>query len=187
MLIIPCIGRERQWEDAIAIEVKAYRLARTNRNKSPGDSGRAQTAGLVEMGFPLVGLLHVVPVEAGDDDEFALLPVWPTNTPLAINQEPTDYRRVDLSGMTFSRRQSGRLQKLELPDCVGAKVLWLTLGQDGGIEGTSIGEERAMQRNPTASGSLAKCLPEAVKGLEGLRCGYPPRKFRAKSIPPSGR
>lgn len=182
MLIVPCVGQERRWEDAIAIEVKAYRLARSNRNKSPGDSGRAQVVGLAEMGFPFVGLLHVVPVEAGDDDEWAMLPVWPTNTPMALKAEPTSYLATDLSGVNFYLRQSGRVRRLSLPECAGAKVLWLTLGHDGLIGGMSVGEERAPSRNPQTSPELISRLPDAVADWEGLRCGYPPAKFRVRRI-----
>lgn len=182
MLLVPCIGRERRWREVVAVEVKAYRLARANRNKSPGDSGRAQVAGLAEMGFPYVGLLQVVPVEAGGEDEKAELPVWPTNTPMALNAPPKSWATVDLSGAAFYRRQSGRMSRLDLPECAGAKVLWLTLGSDGLIEGMSVGYERASSLNPIASADLIARLPSAMAGCDGLRCGYAPPRFRTRPV-----
>lgn len=182
LLIVPCWGRQRLWEDAVAVEVKSYRLPRSARDKSPGDSGRAQVWGLADMGFPFVGLLHLVAIEAGGPSEWRDLPVWPTNTWMPRDAPPERYAPTDVSGTTFYFRQRGRMERLDLPECAGAKVFSLTLDHEGQIVGTSVGHERTPKRNPSVPPLLIARLPTALLGATGLRCGYSKPRFRVRPI-----
>lgn len=52
MLVVPCIGEERLWADATAIEVKSYGLSHARRETSVGDTGRRQIEELAGMASP---------------------------------------------------------------------------------------------------------------------------------------
>jgi hypothetical protein len=180
MLVIPCVGRRRMWEEATAIEVKAYGLSRERRGKSVGDTGREQVIGLVNMGFPYVGLLHVVPVEPGAGEELKRLPLWHTDKPYPAGSPPEGFVLTDTSAMTFFLRQKGRMDRVAVPECAGMKVFAMTLDANRQIIGTSVGYERAPIRNPKVSDELIGKMPAAVVGAEAVRVGYPRPRFRAR-------
>ena len=187
MLIVPCSGSRRFWQEATAVEVKCYGLPRERRQKSVGDTGRVQVIGLAEMGFPFLGLLHVVPVEAGAGAEIVDLPLWELEKPYPPNAPPERYVPTDVSAMTFFFRQRGRLERSNLPECAGVKVSALTLNASRQVIGTSVGYERRPTRNSSVSNDLIERLPAVVRGLEGIRVGYPQPRFRVRSTRRSSR
>lgn len=60
LLLIPYEGNELILDRTLAIEVKVIRARFDRQGKSPNDFGFSQTMALRELGFPYVGLLHII-------------------------------------------------------------------------------------------------------------------------------
>lgn len=60
LLLIPYEGNELILDRTLAIEVKVIRARFDRQGKSPNDFGFSQAIALRELGFPYVGLLHII-------------------------------------------------------------------------------------------------------------------------------
>jgi len=178
-LLVPCAGRSLYWDSAIALEVKSFRVRQARRGKSPSDFGASQARGLVEMGFPYVGLLHLAVMEQGSPEEHELLPVYPTDTPGAFNAPPTKWLNLDLSSTAYAFRHNPRLEALNIPDCVGLKVFSTIEMPDGGLSSHTIGYDRAVQKNSFASTATIDRMQSALKRVSSQRVGFSRPRFRS--------
>jgi hypothetical protein len=179
-LIIPCVGSERLFDQATAIEAKSFRVRRAKRGKSPSDYGSAQARGLVEIGFPYVGLFHLALMEQGGCEEHDLLPVWPTNTPMAPNAEPQEWINLDLSSSNFASRHNPRLIGLNVPDFVGLKLFSTTEMPDGGLWGHTVGFERPVAPNPEMSNLVVDQMRSNLHQYPSFRVGFTQPRFRVR-------
>ena len=177
-LIVPCAGSELYWDSAVAIEVKSFRVRSARRGKSPSDFGSQQARGLAEMGFPYVGLLHLAVMERGTAEEHQMLPVWPTDTPLAPDAPPTEWINLDLSSSSYASRHHPRLASLNVPDCVGLKLFSTTETSEGDLWGHTIGYERPVKANPDVSNTLIEQMPSILRGYPSRRVGFTRPRFR---------
>lgn len=75
VLIVPKFKGDRFVERAMAIEVKKLFASREKPQRSPNAYGTSQVKGLFADGFPFVGLLHMVLVEASHPKHFFAVPV----------------------------------------------------------------------------------------------------------------
>lgn len=60
LLIIPYEGDFLVLDQIVAIEVKAIRARFVNQGKSPNSLGMSQADGLIKIGFPYVGVAHLI-------------------------------------------------------------------------------------------------------------------------------
>lgn len=181
-LIVPRIGSERLFGEAVALEVKTFKVMRRRRAKSPSDFGSEQVRGLARIGFPYVGLLHVAVMEHGSEEEHELLPVWPTDTPLPRDAEPQEWVNLDLSSSAFADRHNPRMVNLNVPECAGVKLFSTIEQPDGSLWGHSVGYERKVTANPGTDDALAARLESALTGSVHMRVGYTRPRFRTRFV-----
>jgi hypothetical protein len=182
VLVVPCSGRTRYWDSMIAVEVKSFRVRSARRGKSPSDFGSEQVRGLVDIGFPYAGLLHLAVMERGTPDEHEMLPVYPTDTWGAANAPPTKWINLDLSSSSYAFRHNPRLQGLSLPDCVGLKLFSTVEMPNGGLHGHTIGYERAVSENPNKSDELIAGISSILAKFPSRRVGFSRPRFRSTAL-----
>lgn len=149
----------------IAVEVKIVRPTIQKPSRNVNSMGLHQTLGLLDDGFPFVGLLHVVVPEP--------LPVqWHWRVPLKSLEadehgQPKDtgeFILFDPFPRISVQRHEGRLRALPLPSEVAYKSIAFTLSQcREKFTGWHVGEERSGQRNPRTSSHLLECVAAFVE------------------------
>ena len=109
LLVIPYEEDELVLHRVLAIEIKIIRTNYLRQGKSPNDFGFSQVTGLREMGFPYVGLLHLV--VSDDSPEHAWQEV---NRARVIDKKGTAEllppARIDTMPMNLIHRAFGRLE-----------------------------------------------------------------------------
>jgi len=185
VLLIPRIGPKRLIDQTVAIEVKSFRVRQKRRGKSPSDFGSGQARGLARLGFPYVGLLHLAVLEAGAEDEHALLPVWPTDTPMATNSPPTEWVNMDLSNATHFFRHNPRMNALDVPEEVGLKLFSTSEHGDGYLWGHTVGYERPVKTNRESRPRVIDHINSLVRAYPAIRVGYTRPRFRVTRATPS--
>lgn len=163
-------------QQTIAIEAKIVRPTVVKPSRNVNSMGRRQALGLLEDGFPFVGLLHIsIPEPLPEPRRFLV--------PLMGNEFEEDgrlqrdgkYISMDPFPLASACRQEGRLKSLGLPSTIAFKSIGFSLApaQDG-FGGFNVGEERYGERNPRVSGPLIDRLRELVeeRDMFQLICWY---------------
>lgn len=112
LLIIPYEDRELLLHRILAIEIKIIRAKYSRQGKSPNDFGFSQAISLRDMGFPYVGLLHLI--VSDDSPEVAWQELQRVRV---IDKMGTAERlapvRIDTMPMNLIQRAFGRLESRE--------------------------------------------------------------------------
>lgn len=146
---------------AVAIEAKVVRPTFERPHKNANSLGASQVLGLLEDGFPFVGLLHIsVPEPLPADLHFKVRHISGVDSEL--NPIETGETSIfDPFPVYSAERQLGRLEALGLPETVAFGSIGFTLSTDGeAIAGNTIGYERTGKRNPLQSSALLQRLAE---------------------------
>jgi len=140
VLIIPFSEDKIHFEKTSVYEVKIVRPTRKNPGRNANSLGVTQALGLVEDGFPLVGLIHVsitepLPEEEWQDIKFSTLKA---NGGLVMEEGKSfeDYFidvKMDQFAWWSSENQIKRLMTLQLPDFVGISTYGLEFYEDNSI------------------------------------------------------
>ncbi len=148
ILIIPAFEDKIFFEFSSAFELKVVRPTNDNYKKNSNSLGTTQTFGLIQNGFPLIGLIHVC-----------------MNEPINLNylQQLPDLDNVN-SIITFDpfpiysvETQYQRVLKTELPKYVGINIFGLSFTQDNEVVTQHTAKFTAFQRgyfNPNTSKTL---------------------------------
>ena len=140
----------------IAIEAKVVRPTISKPSRNANSMGRQQTLGLLEDGFPFVGLIHMAVPESLSVDLHSRIPL--KSWELGENGELKDTGEVmllDPFPLASARRQEGRLQTLGLPPAAAYKSIGFGLSQDGeALHGCTTCEQRYGEKNPRTSRDL---------------------------------
>jgi hypothetical protein len=140
LLIIPEKNQAMIFERTIAIEVKIVRPTIKKPGKNAGKMGATQIQGLIDDGFPFVGLLHIE---------------VPEETPLDFRTEMPNGFMMDLFPLDSAERQQGRLNKLGLPSFVGFSSTGLQ-SLEGNFIGSSFGFDKDCELNPFINSLIIK-------------------------------
>lgn len=158
VFIIPSLKGDRFAERSMAIEVKKLFASKRNRKRSPNAFGTAQIQGLFKSGFPFIGLLHLVLIEASDTQHLIRIPVV-----RGVNRKG-DYVygesiETDPAAFWISERHHGRMRRVNLPYFSGYKVQALQLSERGErFVGMNANDSRAPMRNPEVSETLLAAI-----------------------------
>lgn len=107
LLIIPYHGSELILEQTLAIEIKAIRASYARQGKSPNEFGFSQTDSLAKLGFPYVGLVHLIVSDGAPAHEWRMM-----NLARVLDQdgrvemlppEPHDMLPADLMERAYGR------------------------------------------------------------------------------------
>lgn len=139
VMIIPFSKDEIHFEKTSVYEVKIVRPTRKNPGRNANSLGATQVLGLVEDGFPFVGLIHVsitepLPEEEKQDIKFSTLKV---DSEIGTeNSKSFDDYLIDVKMDQFawwsSENQVKRLMSLQLPDFIGISSYGLEFYEDNG-------------------------------------------------------
>lgn len=120
IIIIPAFKEKLFFQYTSAFEIKIVRPTNKNHRKNSNSLGTTQTFGIIEDGFPLVGLIHVCMNEPITPKRLQFLPNFDniseifTFDPFPIYSIETQYKRI---------------LKSELPKYVGINVFGLSFTQ----------------------------------------------------------
>lgn len=166
VLIIPHRGREVHIGKSAAIEIKRLSLKAPRWDKSTDRLGITQANGLIDAGFPYVGLLHLIVHEKGPDANHARM--------LTARVLDSDGRAsfegdvlTDRTGQISAERQLGRLLARQPNPAIGLNCVSLCdvelMGENGVMIGLPHG--RTALKNSKAS---SQCLRNIADFLERL-------------------
>lgn len=137
ILILPMTSQNQLYERLCAVEVKVARPTRFKPNKSSNSMGSHQVKGLIEDGFPIVGLIQICMTEPLQEKEKQNL----THI-ITLDNDETNYNsleempKVDLPFDHFSwassENQMKRMKALNLPSFIGLNSLGINATKDGG-------------------------------------------------------
>ncbi|WP_198083775.1 hypothetical protein [Variovorax sp. E3] len=155
LLIVP-MADGPMCERAIAIEAKIVRPTLENPSRNANSMGASQVVGLLNDGFPLVGLAHItIPTPLPPEMHWSI-PWW--SGALGPDRKPQKTGKTfafDPFPLLSAERQQGRVLALALPPEVGYKVMGITLSKDRQrFAGNTMGEGRRASFNPLASAKL---------------------------------
>jgi hypothetical protein len=110
LLVIPYESDELVLHRTMAVEIKAVRALFTKQGKSPNEFGFSQAQGLLDFGFPFVGVAHLIvsdesPSQAWRDATFAQV-VGQNGRIEFLPEEKVDLMPIDLIKRTFGRLQA---------------------------------------------------------------------------------
>lgn len=170
LLIVPFRGTRVFFERSIGIEVKIVRPSAQNPSKNANTMGRSQVVGLLEDGFPFVGLLHISISEP-------LPKCFRWKVP-HVESVPGERGQLVQSTKTYlfdpfplysSARQEGRLLALNLPVWVGYRAIAMSLSEDGsGFSGNTFDTEHRGKENPDASSNLVAAVQALFESEQDL-------------------
>ncbi len=137
ILIIPFSKDNIHFERTCAIEVKVVRPNRKNPKKAPNSYGIKQIKGLVQDGFPLVGLLHICMTEPLKEHEKQTINFDPipfdidnpsNNKNFFENAVPVKF---DHFSSFSAENQMKRLVSKDIPKFVGLMTVGVNLTDNG--------------------------------------------------------
>ncbi len=141
ILIIPVREGKIYVSRACAIEVKVVRPTRRKPSKSPNSFGIKQVNGLVQDGFPIVGLIHICMTEPSNEDEKIDIRVIDENDHESLIHEfssdiesnRSKSKRFDPFPSYASENQFKKLLSFDLPKYVGLKTISINTLQSGSL------------------------------------------------------
>ena len=124
LLVIPYEGRDLILDRILALEVKIIRARYERQGKSPNDMGMSQAHGLQQMGFPYVGLMHLVVSDDSPEEawkEFQRVRVLDKRG----NAEWASPARIDPMPTNLIRRAIGRLERARKCPSLGLAAAYI--------------------------------------------------------------
>jgi len=76
LLIVPYVGAELVLDRILAVEVKIVRASFVRQGHSPNDFGFSQAAGLKQLGFPHVAVVHLIVSDSSPPSHWELVGVF---------------------------------------------------------------------------------------------------------------
>lgn len=137
ILIIPYGENQRVYfERTIAIETKVVRPTRKNPQKAPNSYGISQLQGLINDGFPLVGLIHFCMTEPLLDKEKGIINMDLTPFDMDNPKNNKEFmqnialRKMDNFSWASSINQMKRLISKDIPKYVGLCAVGVNVTKD---------------------------------------------------------
>lgn len=135
IIIIPASNEKIYFERTAAAEIKIARPTRSNQNKSSKSMGSTQTLGILQDGFPIVGLTHICMPESLSLEEripmkFILGGVGKTGDKRTIEEREKFIHPVDYLPSKSAENQMRRMISAGLPKYVGLKALGIKQTKD---------------------------------------------------------
>ncbi len=169
LLIIPFNESRYYFDRAIAIEVKVLRPTIAKPSRNVNSMGFNQTTGLLQDGFPFIGLLHIAIPEA-TPAEFCWDVPMIDNT-LGPNGELVETGKrvaMDPFPIITAQRQEGRINALDLPEEAGFNSIGLNLSLDGeNFSGGTVGFEKTGRPNPLLSQEIMEAIEKYLNNHRG--------------------
>lgn len=173
LLVIPFEGDELVASRALAIELKAVRASYARQHRSPNSFGFSQAEALLSMGFPLVGVAHLIVSDRSPESawrKMAMTTVLDAETGLLDELREI---RVDMLPSDLIERCVGRLRR----NCRDQRLGLLSTYIGG--DGHWIPSGRSAEYNEGASLDVIHSIAQyyernAESFFETLR--YPPDK-----------
>lgn len=165
LLVIPEIKGTLVCERAIAIEVKIVRPTFERPGRNSNSLGVSQARGLLDDGFPFVGLLHISIPESLPPELHLTVPhlslrISPDGRPTPSGK----FYTLDPFPLYSAVRQRGRLDAMKLPEVVAYNSIAFTLSNDGErIVGNTLGDDRRGAANPRADPQLLRRVKALVQ------------------------
>lgn len=140
ILLIPYNEKEIFYQKSSAFEVKILKPSSTNLRKGPNTDGYSQTLGLIKLGFPYVGLIHIVvpsPLPENEKHEITFFK-RPGNIEKNSGEsiprvDDTELIKWDWLPFYSELNQKKRLLSYDFPKYVGLKTLSLNFYKNGGF------------------------------------------------------
>jgi len=138
IILIPYKDVFVHFEMSIVIEVKIVRPTRANPHRNANSIGRNQLWGLMEDGFPYIGLLHVTMTEPLLDKEKGKILHIPQNAISELSENNSlDEIAIEKDYDHFTdfsvERQQSRLLHHNLPECAAIVCIGLDFYETKGI------------------------------------------------------
>ena len=139
LLIIPFSALRVYFERTIATEVKVVRPTRQKPGRNSNSDGIEQTKGLIEDGFPLISLFHIVMTEPLLESEKLQIKRTKVaaNSGLKIDTENLENNfediKVDFFPWISTDLQMKRLITSDLPKYVSLQCLSIDIDKDGRV------------------------------------------------------
>jgi len=135
ILLIPFSDNKVHFERTCAIEVKVVRPTRSKPKKNANSMGEEQVYGLINDGFPLVGLIHICMAEPLKENEKQRIKFIKGGIGEGASQIPLDERDtedifIDYFSGASSVNQMKRLISKGFPKYVGLFTFGLNIGED---------------------------------------------------------
>lgn len=156
VMIIPHRDGELHIGKTAAVEVKRLSLKAPRWDKSTDRIGVTQAKGLLDAGFPYVGILHLIVHDTGPaENHRSMLAARVVGHEGRISFEGDSI--TDMTGSISARRQLGRLLAHQPDPAIGLNCVWLSDVEVNGEKGVSVGmpHGRIAKLNPKAS---SECL-----------------------------
>lgn len=172
ILFIPYYGEYLFYDRAAVYEVKIVRPSFKQPGKSANKLGEKQVYGLLEDGFPLVGLLHVViadPLLPGQTSTIRMSKVpanidrQPGDPPLPPLEDLFEEEPLDWLPWYSVDKQMARLISIGFPKYVAIDAFSITQNPDGTHQTTTTQEWRGYRSgyfNPRKTLELQQCLQQ---------------------------
>ncbi|MBO6517236.1 MAG: hypothetical protein JJ975_11860 [Bacteroidia bacterium] len=146
ILIIPSSNGKMLYDRTCVYEVKVVRPTRKKPSRNANSMGVTQVLGLVDDGFPLVGLIHVCMTEPLKENEKMSTKY---STHKANSPEPPKVSfedslidvKVDHFSWWSADNQIKRLLAFDIPKYVGVSAIGLNVKEDGGFSYSSCSQE----------------------------------------------
>ncbi|MBB6612166.1 hypothetical protein H7F15_14040 [Pontibacter sp. Tf4] len=135
IIIIPFSGEKVFFERSCAIEVKVVRPTRRNPKRNANSIGEEQVYGLINDGFPLVGLIHICMPEPLNENEKIKQRYITGGVGENASKVPLDEREAvdvlfDHLAIVSLDNQMRRLVSRGFPKYVGLKTVGLNIEKD---------------------------------------------------------
>lgn len=137
ILLIPFSEEKIYFERTCALEVKIVRPSRKKPKKAPNSYGIKQIKGLINDGFPLIGLIHICMTEPlkENEKEVIKLDLTPFDMDNPLNNEKFLENTVNVKYDHFSQysaeNQMKRLISKDIPKYIGIMTLGINLTEKG--------------------------------------------------------
>jgi len=188
IVFIPYNNKDKLYYDRTAVyEVKIARPTFEKPNKDTNSVGQKQLYGLIEDGFPLVGLLHIVIAKPLLLEQTSVIKMG--KKPINIDWQPGDPPQSNLDDLIEDQsldwlpwysmdRQMERLISAGFPKYVGINAFAITKNADGKL---SISSSREYD-GYTSGYFNPKMKQETIEKMEFHFLKYKDRRYRKISI-----
>jgi hypothetical protein len=136
ILFIPYSDSKLYYDRSACFEVKVVRPHGTRPNKPPKSMGTKQVLGLIDDGFPLIGLIHVctsTPLSKEEKADIHFCKVAANGPPICRPIVPADFEMVKadwLPGFSVDN-QMRRMIRSGLPKYIAMEAFAINFGTDG--------------------------------------------------------
>jgi hypothetical protein len=174
LLIVPYRGTRVHIGKAAVLEIKRLSLKSPNWHKTTDRYGITQANGLLEAGFPYVGILHLIVHAEGPAENRKEMMVGRVICPDG-RIEFEDDETTDMTGSQTSDRQLGRLMARNPDPVIGLNCVSVADVTFQGRPGVMVGmpNGRPAKRNPQTSERCLHGIADFMRQIHG-RMAYRP-------------